>query len=78
MHRNGLSGAAMRYRGAALLALLLTSGCAATTIPGDAGCIAYGEARLAMPRAEPVPAGAWGLWIADTDDRMTGTCRRPG
>ena len=78
MRRNGLNVAARRSRRVALLALLLTSGCAATMAPGsDAGCAAYGEARLAMPRAEPVPGGAWGDWIADTDDRMTGTCRSP-
>lgn len=77
MRRNGLNVAARRSRRVALLAALLTSGCAATTVPGDAGCAAYGEARLAMPRAEPVPGGAWGDWIADTDDRMTGTCRSP-
>lgn len=52
----------------------LTSGCAQTTVTGDAGCTAYSEARLAMPRDEPLPAGAWGGWVADLDDRMTGTC----
>ena len=65
-------------RAAALLALVagatLTTGCAQTAASGDAGCVAYGEARLAMP-SKPVPADAWGHWIADTDDRMTGTCR---
>lgn len=54
---------------------LLISGCVTTPISGDAGCRSYGEARLAMPPAETVPAGAWGFWIADLDDRMTGTCR---
>ena len=61
---------------AAALAILL-SGCAGTTVPGDAGCSAYAEARLAMPPAEAV-AGVppdWARWIADLDDRMTGTCR---
>lgn len=51
------------------------SGCAATMVSGDAGCAAYGEARLSMPREAPLPGGAWGGWIADLDDRMTGTCR---
>jgi hypothetical protein len=58
----------------AMLALLM-SGCAGMTVNGDAGCTAYAEARLDMPRDERVPAGRWGLWIADTDDRMTGVCR---
>lgn len=40
----------------------------------DAGCLSYGEARLAMPN-EQFPVDEWGNWIADTDDRMTGTCR---
>ena len=39
-----------------------------------AGCVSYGEARISMPRAEPL-AGAWGAWVADLDDRMTGACR---
>lgn len=56
-------------------ACLLTSGCAGTTVTGDAGCAAYEEARLAMPRDVALPPGAWGGWIADLDDRMTGTCR---
>lgn len=55
-------------------AILLT-GCAKTTVSGDAGCISYAEARLSMPPPDTVPAGPWGNWIADTDDRMTGTCR---
>lgn len=44
---------------------------------GDAGCIAYGEARLALPdlsTLQDVP-DPWAVWVADTDDRMTGTCR---
>lgn len=75
MNRHGRNVAARRSRRVAILALILTSGCAGTTVSGDAGCTAYGEARLLMPRAEPVPTGKWGDWIADTDDRMTGTCR---
>lgn len=53
------------------------SGCAATMGAGDAGCASYAEARLARPLAESVvdvPSG-WAGWIADLDDRMTGTCR---
>lgn len=56
-------------------AAILLSGCAGMTASGDAGCTSYAEARLAMPRATDLPPGAWGGWIADTDDRMTGTCR---
>lgn len=60
---------------AGLLAATLTTGCATTMPTGDAGCASYAEARLFMPRAVPLPPGAWGGWIADTDDRMTGACR---
>jgi hypothetical protein len=44
---------------------------------GDAGCAAYAEARLARPPAETVAEVPpdWAGWIADLDDRMTGTCR---
>ncbi|SEG36013.1 hypothetical protein [Jhaorihella thermophila] len=68
--------AAMRFATAAALAILL-SGCATTTVPGDAGCISYAEARLARPPAETVTQVPpdWARWIADLDDRMTGTCR---
>jgi len=61
---------------AAMLALLLT-GCTTTIMPGDAGCASYGDARLARPSAETVAEvpGDWADWIADLDDRMTGTCR---
>ena len=61
---------------AAALAILLT-GCAATTGAGDAGCMAYAEARLARPATETVAdvPHPWADWIADLDDRMTGTCR---
>ena len=55
--------------------MILLTGCAATTVSGDAGCLSYGEARLDMPPPETVPMGPWGDWIADLDDRMTGTCR---
>ena len=61
---------------AAALAIPLT-GCAATMGAGDAGCAAYAEARLARPTAETVAVVPpdWATWIADLDDRMTGTCR---
>lgn len=71
-----LSAGAMRFATAAALAILL-SGCAATTAGGNAGCISYAEARLARPPAASVAdvPPAWADWIADLDDRMTGTCR---
>jgi len=39
--------------------------------------MAYGEARLARPPATTIATvpPAWAHWIADLDDRMTGTCR---
>jgi protein involved in temperature-dependent protein secretion len=57
--------------------MILLSGCGATTVPGDAGCEAYAEARLARPSAASVVEvpHAWAAWIADLDDRMTGVCR---
>jgi len=44
---------------------------------GDAGCASYAEARLARPAAETVAEVPpdWANWIADLDDRMTGTCQ---
>ena len=66
----------MQFVMAAALAILLT-GCAATMGGGDAGCASYAEARLARPPAETVAEmpPVWADWIADLDDRMTGTCR---
>ncbi|AUM73603.1 hypothetical protein CYR75_04250 [Paracoccus jeotgali] len=66
----------MRFAMVATLAILLT-GCAATMGAGDAGCASYAEARLARPPVEMVREvpPAWADWIADLDDRMTGTCR---
>jgi len=55
--------------------MILLTGCAGTMIAGDAGCESYAIARSTMPPADTVPAGPWGQWIANTDDRMTGTCR---
>ena len=66
--------AAMRLSGGTL-AMILLSACAETMAIGDKGCAAYGVARSTMPPAETVPAGAWGMWIADTDDRLTAACR---
>lgn len=65
-----------------LLMAILLDGCAAPRATGDAGCIGYAEARLAMPRAESldqvasISAGGdrWAHWVADLDDRMTGIC----
>lgn len=66
----------MRSVTVAVLAILLT-GCAATMGAGDAGCASYAEARLARPPASAVAdvPPEWATWIADLDDRMTGTCR---
>ncbi len=75
--RASASGAvAMRFAMAAVLAIPLT-GCAATTGAGDAGCASYAEARLARPAADTIAVVPpdWADWIADLDDRMTGTCR---
>lgn len=90
IRQTGWMPGARRCTTGAMLALLLTvrrGGApleprlihltATTTLPGDAGCASYGEARLARPPAETiaeVPSG-WANWIADLDDRMTGTCR---
>ena len=70
------SAGATRFAAAAALAIPL-NGCAVTTGAGDAGCASYAEARLARPPAETVDAVPpdWANWIADLDDRMTGTCR---
>ena len=57
-----------------IVAIALLTGCAETMASSDAGCISYAEARLAMPDPATVPGGEWGEWIADTDDRMVGTC----
>ena len=67
---------AERLCGMAVAALLLT-GCATTTVDGDAGCLAYAEARLSLPPVATITAvpEPWAEWIATTDDRMTGTCR---
>jgi hypothetical protein len=76
MQHNGQKKAARLFSVAAIAGALLLTGCARTTVAGatDAGCSSYAEARLLMPRAEPV-FGKWGDWIADLDDRLTGACR---
>ncbi len=76
IRQTGWTPGARRFVTGAMLAFLLT-GCATTTMPGDAGCASYGEARLARPPSETVAdlPPAWADWIADLDDRMTGTCR---
>lgn len=53
------------------LCLVLTA-CAAGAIV-DAGCNAYGEMRLTMPR--PLGEGPLAEWVAVLDSRMTGACR---
>ena len=59
------------------VAALLLSGCATTMSAGDAGCASYAEARLARPTASSIAdvPMQWADWIADLDDRMTGSCR---
>ncbi|SET74012.1 hypothetical protein SAMN05216200_108126 [Oceanicella actignis] len=76
IRQSGWNAGARRCATAAALAILLT-GCGATTVSGDAGCASYVEACLARPPVETVvemPA-TWAGWVADLDDRMTGTCR---
>ncbi len=70
------SAAARRFATGAALAILLT-GCVTTMRTGDAGCASYAEARFARPPAETIEIvpRVWANWIADLDDRMTGTCR---
>ena len=73
---SGRSAGARLFMTVAVLAVLLT-GCKTTMRAGDAGCSAYAEARLGYPASATV-AGVpsdWAGWIADLDDRMTGTCR---
>jgi len=75
--KTGASSAGkLRFVTVAILAILLT-GCAATMGAGDAGCASYAEARMGRPPASAAAAVPpdWADWIADLDDRMTGTCR---
>ena len=73
---SGSNAGAMRCVMAATI-LILLSGCVRTTVSGDAGCVSYAEARLQQPSAETITnvPPVWAEWIADLDDRMTGTCR---
>lgn len=73
------------WKGAVRLSLLaapliLLTGCGLTRVAGNeggAGCVSYQEARLSIPPVETITEvpDAWASWIADLDDRMTGTCR---
>lgn len=76
MWRSGWREGVRRFWRGGMWAILL-SGCVGTTGSGDAGCPAYAEARLGRPAAASVAAvpPEWQAWIADLDDRMTGTCR---
>ena len=60
-----------------MAASLLLNGCTGSAPISDAGCSSYAEARLARPAAETAAEmpPAWADWIADLDDRVTGTCR---
>lgn len=60
----------MMWRGLALF-LAMTACAAAVAI--DAGCDAYGEVRLTMPR--PLGDGPMASWVAVLDARMTAACR---
>jgi hypothetical protein len=66
-----------RWCAVATAATIWLSGCAGTTVGGDPGCAAYAEARLARPAVETLATvpRPWAEWIADLDDRLTGTCR---
>jgi len=54
-----------------LVLAVALSGCVSAT--GGAGCSAYGEQRITMPR--PLPNDTLGAWVATTDARMTAVCR---
>ena len=51
--------------------VLVMSSCLGVGV--DAGCTAYGEQRLSMPR--PIENTPLGQWVAVTDSRLTGACR---
>jgi len=52
----------------------LSGGCVTTMASGDAGCVAYGEARTGMPDASDLP-DEWLKWVAEMDTRLTAVCR---
>jgi hypothetical protein len=54
-------------------ALAPLTSCGEILIAGDAGCVAYREARLTLP-ADDLADDTVGRWVAVTDSRMTGTC----
>lgn len=54
-----------------LIAFLILTACAGAAVI-DAGCNAYGEARLTMPA---LGAGPLSQWVAVLDSRMTAACR---
>ena len=58
-----------------LIATILSTSCTGIPASGtDAGCAAYGEARLTMPDPTGAPDD-WLRWAALTDTRMTAVCR---
>jgi hypothetical protein len=50
---------------------LALSGCVASPVVIDAGCLTYGQQRATMP---PLGLGAVDRWVAETDSAMTGAC----
>lgn len=56
---------------AGISAFLILTACAAA-VAIDAGCTAYGEARLTMP---PLGTDPLSEWVAILDTRMTRACR---
>ena len=53
-----------------LLLCLALAGCV-QTVPGDAGCLAYGTQRATMP---PLGMDPLSEWTAVLDSSMTGAC----
>lgn len=62
----------MRSAKGGILAFLLLTGCAGMMAIG-AGCSAYAAERLKRPA---LGTDSLSIWVADLDDRMTGSCRR--
>ena len=54
----------------ALLLALALAGCV-QTVPGDAGCLAYGTQRATMP---PLGMDPLSEWTAVTDSALTAAC----
>ena len=62
---------------ASISGMAVIAGCLLLTACGEmmgGGCDLYADARVDMPELSTLPDGAWGEWVADTDDRMTGGC----